>query len=1077
MKNFIKHKSWGCFSGIFFIFFVFVFSSCSNLFGKTDLENSSSSENQNSSLVINLKSQSRYIAAQDYKISDITTWALAYQLDQNSETKFITWANGISSSFSSPSNSPSLSYSKENQTLTVNNFPSGTYYLIAVTGTRDSSDSNSKIELFGSASGVKISNDSSATTQIYLGLKKSAIGSGTFSLTLTDSKNQFDNYYSSLQITLRNIFDDTKYYMFDPSGATTSTLKFDKSSEQTSDTSAIYILSNAEGTTITSGFYQLIFYIDDSKRVYIPADKSIIEIADGIETLGETEIFLSRVKTYYTTNDKTALGNGLSKSSPANLSTLLNKLAETLPDEGEINICSDDVPEINIDSLEKIKYNLLGKDLKYISIYDKTQSEILLSKTSDSSDVSAIPSLMIASNGQTQTGDSSGATLLVDISHALILTAGEKTQALVNVVSVAKDSPYKITLKNGASLNVSDDVEESFVGNLQISLVQEDDFANLTDNFVSYFAKPFIEFKSSSSSSSNFELYDSKNQQVTNWNVEQKNLISTSSETSYAYYLLPQNQTQLSSAQDYPNAQIKANFSGDSQTTYSSANIIPYKSETLEFTLSFSSEDSPQISNYAWILEENLYQSSNQSDLVKLSYSLSNLKNAKTYNLSCYFVLDEKIYKSDFELKFEQIEKSAAVYLDAINYTQSDSSYYYNLKQVPDYKGSDLSSNSIEQYASTSYESATVSEPIYTFDSNFSLYVPKFNDTRVSSVDRYLMSSSDKSYTTRTEFVPSSESFNAGNSELQDIYYNNKNDYLYMLFVEYSDTDTDTDTKTPKNGILYASNGSEKLYSSSNITISSSTDSDTPGGATVNVVPMQIALNGDKLYVAGSDCNIYSTTINFTTDNISRISVGDFELLASCTDGLTGYDETLHNDGEISITDMQLGDGLGNENEKLYVLIREASEKIGAESGTFKKVGETNNYAALSRGALIEINTDTTTIKTVYGWSNSSTETKVSVYNENYNSIDGSNIIYYGPTSPSESVEFYGPTHFAAVVPKKLVILDDGVEISGKQVTNKDSFVEFDIAEKTLTRTNEKISASKPALGTEFTYETSSETN
>lgn len=1069
MKNFIKHKSWGCFSGIFFIFFVFVFSSCSNLFGKTDLENSSSSENQNSSLVINLKSQSRYIAAQDYKISDITTWALAYQLDQNSETKFITWANGISSSFSSPSNSPSLSYSKENQTLTVNNFPSGTYYLIAVTGTRDSSDSNSKIELFGSATGVKISNDSSATTQIYLGLKKSASGSGTFSLTLTDSKNQFDNYYSSLQITLKNIFDDTKYYMFDPSGAITSTLKFDKSSEQTSDTSAIYILSNAEGTTITSGFYQLIFYIDDSKRVYIPADKSIIEIADGIETLGETEIFLSRVKTYYTTNDKTALGNGLSKSSPANLSTLLNKLAETLPDEGEINICSDDVPEINIDSLEKIKSRLLGKDLKYISIYDKTQSEILLSKTSDSSDVSAIPSLMIASNGQTQTGDSSRATLLVDISHALILTAGEKTQALVNVVSVAKDSPYKITLKNGASLNVSDDVEKSFAGNLQISLVQEDDFANLTDNFVSYFAKPFIEFKSSSISSSNFELYDSKNQQVTNWNVEQKNLTSTSSETSYAYYLLPQNQTQLSSAQDYPNAQIKANFSGDSQTTYSSANIIPYKSETLEFTLSFSSEDSPQISNYAWILEENLYQSSNQSDLVKLSYSLSNLKNAKTYNLSCYFVLDEKIYKSDFELKFEQIEKSAAVYFDSINATDSQN---YALKQY--YKTEGTETDTVAELI-FDYSSSPGTSPIYTFDSNFSLYVPKFNDTRVSSVDRYLMSSSDKSYTTGTEFVPSSESFNAGNSELQDIYYNNENDYLYMLFVEYDDTDT----KTPKNGILYASNGSEKLYSSSNITISSSTDSDTPDGTTVNVVPMQIAINGDKLYVAGSDCNIYSATINFTTDDTSRISVGDFELLASCTESLTGYgyDETLHNDGEISITDMQLGDGLGNENEKLYVLIREASEKIGAESGTFKKVGETNNYAALSRGALIEINTDTTTIKTVYGWSNSSTETKVSVYNENYNSIDGSNIIYYGPTSPSESVEFYGPTHFAAVVPKKLVILDDGVEISGKQVTNKDSFVEFDIAEKTLTRTNEKISASKPALGTEFTYETSSETN
>lgn len=1040
---------------IFAILLTFVFASCSNLLDKTSLESSSSSENQNASLVINLKSQSRYIAALDYDISEINSWALVYSQEdiESPTTKAIAWLNG-----SSTTSSPSLTYSSENQTLTINGIPSGTY-TIAITGKKvslpTSSDSSisTSIELVGTATGVKISNDF-PNTEIYLGLKKSASGSGTFSLTLTDSENQFDNYYSSLQITLKNIFDDTKYYMKDPSGVTTSTLKLEKSSEQSSDSSTVYILSNAEGTTITSGFYQLIFYIDDSKRVYVPADKSIIEIADGIETSGETEIFLSRSKTYYSTNDKNALGNGLSKSSRANLSTLLNKLAQDFPDESEINICADDVPEINIDSLEKIKSTLLGKDSKYISIYDKTQSEILLSKTSDSSDVSAKPSLMIASNTD-ETGGSSESTVLVDISGALTLTAGEETQASANVISVSIDSPYKITLKNGARLSIFGDVGNSFSGTLQISLVQEDEGSNLTDNFVAYFVKPFIEFAKSSISSDKFALYDSQNQQVTNWNVKQKDLSSAT----YQYYLVPQNQSQLSSAQNNSDTQIVANFSGDSQTTYSSASTIPYKYETLEFTLfnvstgvNFSTE---VTANHAWFLEENLCQSSSQSDLVKLSYDTSNLKNAKTYNLSCYFISDEKIYKCDFELEFEKLTASAAVYLDAINYTQSDS-FYYNLKQVKDYKVSDSSLDFIEQYASTSYSTATVSAPIYTFDSNFSFIEVRTPSDSSPNFSKFLMNSKTGLYDSGLAMTVNEE---ISNKTIKDISFDVSSEFLFVLA-------EDSSSSSPQNYIYAVKDGI--LYSSSEFTI---TNEDTSTSVS------QIAVYKDKIYLAGDNCNIYEASFALN-DETKTITTSDFELFTSCADSkiLSDYDSTLHsaNYDKISISDLQLGDGLGNGIEKLYVLVREETKTLNSSYLTRINVDssdDTKTYCAVfSRGALLGIDTSTKDLKT-YGWA------------ANYQDKSENKVRYFGPSSEddSSSVEFYGPSRFAAVVPKKLVILDDGFYIDGLSteaatsgysiVKNKDSFVEFDIEGSALTRGDENISATKPSVSSGFTAE------
>lgn len=417
-------------------------------------------------------------------------------------------------------------------------------------------------------------------------------------------------------------------------------------------------------------------------------------------------------------------------------------------------------------------------------------------------------------------------------------------------------------------------------------------------------------------------------------------------------------------------------------------------------------------------------------------------KTEKAYSLTLAEnenVLDVKLIQDN------ENDIKTAVYFDSIN--QIEEAQYYALKQIKDYTDPTLSDGeSISNYSLSSETS-----PIYTFGSDLSLYVPEFNGNNVlSSFNKYSMDDEKKQYTDSPEFVDLSNLSDINELELQDIYY--AGDYLYMLFVKYT-YEGENYIKTPSSGTLYASNGNETITFFKTIIITSST----PDGTPVNVVPMQIAINGNNLYVAGNDCNIYSTTIDFKKIEDTQINSNDFKKIASCTESLTGYNENLHNDGEISITDMQLGDGLGNKTENLYVLVREASKSI--DTNILKK--DENFFVVLSRGALIEIDTSNNSIKNFYGWS------------KNYKGID-ENIRYYGPTTSSGNVEFYGPTHFAAVVPRKLVILDDGIDLEANNdnngtVINKDSFVEFDILLKSLKRKNEKISASKP-LVSGFTY-------
>lgn len=167
---------------------------------------------------------------------------------------------------------------------------------------------------------------------------------------------------------------------------------------------------------------------------------------------------------------------------------------------------------------------------------------------------------------------------------------------------------------------------------------------------------------------------------------------------------------------------------------------------------------------------------------------------------------------------------------------------------------------------------------------------------------------------------------------------------------------------------------------------------------------------------------------------------------------MEGYDSSKHDDyyDSISITDLQFGDGLGSGTENVYALVKETSDGLGFT---------THPDYFYSRGALVKINaTDGST--NIFGWTSEQKELKYTYNNKDYTD-------YYCTPDATDlaTTAFFGPEKFCAVVPKKIVVVDDGFywkagDSGDGVIKNKDSIVEFDIAGSTLTRGAASISAS-----------------
>lgn len=204
-----------------------------------------------------------------------------------------------------------------------------------------------------------------------------------------------------------------------------------------------------------------------------------------------------------------------------------------------------------------------------------------------------------------------------------------------------------------------------------------------------------------------------------------------------------------------------------------------------------------------------------------------------------------------------------------------------------------------------------------------------------------------------------------------------------------------------------------------------------------------LAVKGDMIVISSSTTSLPEILYKNFNDESSFNKV-PFNLNIQVSDG-----------AELVVTDLQFGDGFGNDTDKLYALVRNAPDF--SKPGTITEDTVVNVH---SSGALVEINleNDAPSGFVMYGYKSVLETVKVTECPCLISSP--------GATSKDES-NFYGPYKFAALSPKKLVILDDGIcvttdENKTNKFANNDALFEFDIANKTLTR-GADVTASVPS--------------
>lgn len=196
--------------------------------------------------------------------------------------------------------------------------------------------------------------------------------------------------------------------------------------------------------------------------------------------------------------------------------------------------------------------------------------------------------------------------------------------------------------------------------------------------------------------------------------------------------------------------------------------------------------------------------------------------------------------------------------------------------------------------------------------------------------------------------------------------------------------------------------------------------------------------------------------ISSSTESVPEILYNNFNAPADCFYEVPlSLDIPVSDDAELVVTDLQFGDGFGNDTDKLYALVRNAPD--------FSKSNDVYDDTVVnvhSSGALVEINLENyaAPVLSTYGYK-PVPETVV---------VTKCLCLISSPGATSKDTSnFYGPYKFAALSPKKLVILDDGICVTtdangDNKFANNDALFEFDIANKTLTR-GADVTASVPS--------------
>lgn len=605
--------------------------------------------------------------------------------------------------------------------------------------------------------------------------------------------------------------------------------------------------------------------------------------------------------------------------------------------------------------------------------------------------------------------DTNAVNTVLSGSAWLVATDGNKNFE-INNLSVGQDqvNSIDITLKNGACLDVTG--EMSFSGNLNIYAIKDSEDGTVQDyqdNFASYITTPFFSsFYHTDAESFSLREYASK--EVSEHNT----IISVPGEAegdSCEFYIKPASMKGIT-AESSDKLSIEAYYSsGSDKNVYVSGSAIPYESSYLAIELNYPK--GIEIKNCLWYLNRESFDDSGSEVTGFDPTQASSLIVDGTNVISCFASVGEKLYLCEFKFTFLTPTRSAAVWF-------SGEQYNYSMKQIYDYTDSAAKESIIKENLTSKY---------YCFDKNYNLWTAIPGNAL--TLNKYSMKVSTGSYSTTPDLTNQLSEI----TSLSDMYYDCVNEYIYLL--------VNGDSAV---SVYAVSTGSEPaVVASGQIDISN----------LKTTTFTNIAVNGNDFYFADnsdSSCNVYKATGTVTSDSIEIKTPTLVKELATSAI-LEGYDSSKHYDyyDSISITDLQFGDGLGYGTENVYALVKETSSAIGLNSPS-------TDYF-YSRGALVKINA-TEGSHNIFGWTSG-----VKELNYAYNGVSYTD--YYCTPDGADSTAFFGPEKFCAVVPKKIVIVDDGfywkVGDSGDgTIKNKDSIVEFDIAGSTLTRGDASISAS-----------------
>ena len=207
-----------------------------------------------------------------------------------------------------------------------------------------------------------------------------------------------------------------------------------------------------------------------------------------------------------------------------------------------------------------------------------------------------------------------------------------------------------------------------------------------------------------------------------------------------------------------------------------------------------------------------------------------------------------------------------------------------------------------------------------------------------------------------------------------------------------------------------------------------------------------LAVKGDMIFISSSTASLPEILYKNFNDKSSNYF---YEVPLS-------LDIKVSDAAEFVVTDLQFGDGFGNDTDKLYALVRNAPDFSRPNPVLDDTVVNVH-----SSGALVEINLENYAAPVLFMYGYKSVPETVEVTKcPCLISSPGAMAI------SKDKYNFYGPYKFAALSPKKLVILDDGICVTtdaneDNKFANNDALFEFDIANKTLTR-GADVTASVP---------------